>query len=401
MSSTKAQRFVVLGVGAMGPVVVRDLGASSPAHQITIADLDGARANALATQLPRKRFKARRVNVEDRRALVKLLRGHDVVINCTPYVKNVAVMEGALEAGVHYLDLGGLYHETRRQLQLDSRFRRAKLLAVLGMGGAPGITNVMARYAAERLERLEEIKIQVASVLKGEMTNAFVIPYSLATILDEFTKAPVVFSQGKVNEVEPLSGREVITFPEPVGTVEAVYALHSELATLPGSYKSKGLREVSFRVAFPAAFFERLRLLIALGFAQSEPVSINGIRLVPREFLSRLVARLPRDEKLLASYGVLRVEVHGRHQRQPIRYTLELLRSPRTAYPGASPTAITTALPAAIVAQMIASGKMEDRGVLPPELCVEPEPFFAELARRGLNVQVTTQVGATPPWLPR
>lgn len=375
----------------MGPVVVRDLASSPHVHQITIADLDERKVREFAHKLDRKKLVARFADVDDSKRLRKLLRGHNVVINCTPYVKNIPVMESALEAGVHYLDLGGLYHETRRQLRLHGAFKKAGLLAVVGMGGSPGITNVMARYAAEHLDRVEELKIRVASVLAGETVNPLAVPYSLTTVLDEFTKPPVVFTQGKSQEVEPLSGQEIIVFPEPVGAVEAVYTLHSELATLPTSYKSKDIREVSFKVAFPAAFFARLRLLIDLGFAQVSPLEVKGVQIVPRDFLSQLTSQLPRDEKPPASYGVLRVEACGKTKSQRTRYTLDLFRSPRSEYPGVSPTAITTGLPPSIVAQMIVLGKIRERGVLPPEACVEPEPFFAELARRGLRITVSAE----------
>jgi len=397
MSSKEVHRFVVLGVGAMGPVVVRDLVLSPHARWITIADLDESKVKACARQLRSKKIKARYANVDDPRGLVKLLQGHEVVINCTPYVKNVQVMESALKAGVHYLDLGGLYHETRRQLKLDGRFKKAGLLAVLGMGGSPGVTNVMARYAVERMDRVEEIQIRVASVLEGEPKNPLAVPYSLATILDELTKPAIVFTKGKFEEVQPLSGREMMSFPEPVGKVEAYYTLHSELATLPGSYKQKGVREVSFKVAFPAIFFECLRLLIDLGFAQAKPMEVNGVRVVPRDVLGQLASQLPRDEKPPASYGVLRVEAQGKKDNQPLRYTLDLFRSPRAEYPGVNPTALTTGLPSAIVAQMIAAGEITARGVLPPEACVQPEPFFAELAKRGFNINVRLEqpIGAS------
>ncbi len=388
MKSAAEGRFVVLGVGAMGPVVVQDLAQSPHVHRVTVADRDKTRVQSLTHKLGRKQVVPRVIDVDDRSDVVKLLRGHDAVINCTPYVKNVPVMEAALRAGVHYLDLGGLYHETRRQLKLHAAFKKANLLAVVGMGGSPGITNVMARYAAERLNRVNEIKIRVASVLEGEPKNPLAVPYSLATILDEFTKRPVVFTEGKLNEVQPLSGREVMSFPEPVGRVEAYYTLHSELASLPGSYRQKGVREVSFKVAFPAIFFECLHLLIDLGFAEAKPIEVNGARVVPRDFLGQLTSPLLREEKPPASYGVLRVEAQGKKGGQPMRYTLDLFRAPRSEYPGASPTAITTGLPPSIVGQMIVSGEIQERGVLPPEGCVKPEPFFAELARRGLNITV-------------
>src|SRR6266511_118154 len=92
-----------------------------------------------------------RVDVADAGVLVRSLEGSSVCVNCVDYRLNLGVMEAALAAACHYLDLGGLFHMTRRQLELDDRFREAGLTAILGMGSAPGKTNLLARAAVERL----------------------------------------------------------------------------------------------------------------------------------------------------------------------------------------------------------------------------------------------------------
>ncbi len=380
----------------MGAVSVRDLAASANIQQVTISDLDEQRAAQLAREIGQpNRISAKFADIDDKKSLIKILKEHDVVINGSPYIKNVAVMEAALEAGVHYLDLGGLYHETRRQLKLHRDFERANLLAVLGIGGSPGITNVMARYAADRLESLEKIEIRVGSVMAGESINPLPLPYSPATILDEFTKAPVLFTNGKFVEVAPLSGDEIINFQEPVGAVSAVYALHSEIATLPIVFSNKNIQEVSFKVAFPEVVVERLKTLITLGLTSEEPVQLNGNSITPRQVLNKILERLPKDPKPPASYGVIRVDVYGKVALASLKYRLELFRSPRPEYPGMSPTGLTTGLPPSIVAQMIVAGEIEARGALAPESCVDPERFFAELALRGFSVTIQKDESAS------
>jgi len=384
-------RIVVLGgAGAMGRVAVRDLVESSQIRTVTVADLDESKAKELVKKLSSKKVTARFADVDNHKQLVELMEGHDVVINCTPYIKNLAVMQAALEAKVHYLDLGGLFHETRKQLKLHDAFKEAELLAILGMGGSPGITNVMARYAVDRLDKVEEIKVRVGSVAMGQSSHPLAVPYSLATLLDEFTKKPVVFTRGEFVEVEPLSGQETTVFPDPLGTTNLVYTLHSEIATFPISFKEKGLREASFKVAFPVKFFERLKFLIDIGLANTEP-KVSGTQIAPREFLSKLLAALPQDKKPGESYGVLRVEAIGEKDGRPTRYTLELLRRPRLEWGISDCVAITTGVPPSIVAQMIAREEIKARGVLPPEIAIDPERFFAALAGRGLFVTVTVQ----------
>ena len=154
---------VVGGAGAMGRIVVRDLlETAGPGIAVLIADRDVGAARALAQGLGGGR-RVRAVEVDAHRpvATARALAGVFAVINCGPHGSNLAVMEVALRVGAHYLDLGGLFHVTRAQMKLDGRFRRAGLLALVGIGAAPGIVNVLARAAADDMDRVDEIDILI------------------------------------------------------------------------------------------------------------------------------------------------------------------------------------------------------------------------------------------------
>jgi len=155
--------FVVLGgAGTIGRIVVRDLFDSNPRNRILIADFNEPAAHELAKSFRSPRLAAGFADASRPELLARLMRGHAVVVNCTQHDFNLQVMAAALAARVHYLDLGGLFHWTRRQLKLDQKFKQAGLTAVLGMGCAPGITNIMGHWAADRLERVHSMKIRVA-----------------------------------------------------------------------------------------------------------------------------------------------------------------------------------------------------------------------------------------------
>ena len=154
-----APRFVVLGgAGAIGRIVVRDLYESSRKNEILVADHDERAASNVAKSHRSPRVSHAFADAREASCLASLLSGSSVVINCTHHEFNLAVMEAALRARVHYLDLGGLFTWTRRQFRLKRRFVESGLTAVLGMGCAPGITNVMAAYAASQLDRVRSIK---------------------------------------------------------------------------------------------------------------------------------------------------------------------------------------------------------------------------------------------------
>ena len=201
-----------------------------------------------------------RLDASDAEAVAARVDGCAVCVNCADYRLNVAVMRGCLAASVHYVDLGGLFHVTRQQLELGPEFERAGLTAIVGMGSAPGKTNLLARAAAERLgsppSRMEIWAVTRDPAAAG---HPFPAPYSVQTLKDELHMRPMVVRDGRLVDVEPLSGEEEREFPEPVGKARGVYTLHSELATLPVAYPT--LEDASFRLCLSPGLLEKLLAL--------------------------------------------------------------------------------------------------------------------------------------------
>ena len=230
-------KIVVLGgAGAMGCITVKDLFETSQA-EIVVADYNEAAAQALAASYKSPRVTAVAANVKDQEATTRLLQGAFAVINAVQYQYNVAVMEAALAAGCHYVDLGGLFHVTLEQLALHQRFKSKGLLALVGVGAAPGTTNLLARSVADRLDEVHEIHVQLAGLdlSKAGHTMELAWSYSIQTILEEATRPAAVFTGGHMTFVEPMSGVKEVLFPDPVGLSRPAYTIHSEVATLPTS----------------------------------------------------------------------------------------------------------------------------------------------------------------------
>jgi saccharopine dehydrogenase-like protein len=184
----------------------------------------------------------------------------NVCVNCADYRLNLGVMEACLRAQAHYVDLGGLFHMTRRQLGLDQAFRDAGVTAILGMGSAPGKTNLLARAAAARLGAPpRSLEIWAVTRDPAAADHPFPAPYSVRTLLDELHLRPMVVREGRLEEVEPLSGEAEREFPEPVGRARGIYTLHSELATLPGAFPT--LAEASFRLCLAPGLLDKLLAL--------------------------------------------------------------------------------------------------------------------------------------------
>lgn len=188
------------------------------------------------------------------------LAGATVVVNAADYRLNLPVMRGALEARAHYVDLGGLYHVTNEQLGLDVEFAERGVGALLGMGSAPGKTNLLTAAAVARLgQEPRTLEIWAASRDPAAADHPFPAPYSVRTLLDELRMRPVVVEGGEVREVEPLSGEAERELPEPVGRAKGIYTLHSELKTLPHAFPS--LESASFRLCLAPGLLEKLLAL--------------------------------------------------------------------------------------------------------------------------------------------
>ncbi|MFZ0493137.1 MAG: saccharopine dehydrogenase NADP-binding domain-containing protein [Acidimicrobiia bacterium] len=383
-------RIALLGAGIIGRVVAGDLATWDIPDEVTAGDLDGERASLVAKE---HGFEHAAVDVTDEASLDTFLRRADVVINAAQYGVNLAVMEGALRAGTHYLDLGGLFHTTRKQLLLDERFREAGLTAVLGIGSCPGIANVHAGDLGARMDTVRSVKIYNGATVDPSDTLKW--PYSLWTIFDEITERPMVFRGGAFVDVEPLSEEEMFPFREPIGNAKAHLSLHSEVATIPLSLADRGIEACEFKIrffGFSEGALRKLQFLASLGLASKEPRP-DGT--VPRKLLVDLLEELQPKPPQHAGFKDIATVAEGTRDGAPITMRLD-----STAWPskelGVAGGTMAVASPAAIVGRWLASGELSEPGVHPPETSIPPQPFYEALALRGVMTtleETTTLAG--------
>lgn len=386
--------IVVLGgAGAMGRVTVRTLTEYTDIDQITIADYSEERAQELAASLQSSKIAVKQIDVNDFERVSRLIRGSDVVLSAVDYVYNLPVLRACIQEKVHYADLGGLFHMTRTLMALHEEAKAAGITAILGMGGTPGITNLLARAAVDKLDHVDSIKVQLGCGDETPATAPLVAPYSIRTILDEFTKSPQVFQDGEWYAQQPLTGQEELIFPLPVGRATAIYSLHSECASFPVSFREKGIRYVSFKIAFPSDFLSKLKFLVDIGFGSDEPINVRGVKVSPREVLAKLLETAPIEDVEPQDCDVLRVVVAGATDGQPVEITNQVVVLPYRRW-GIGAGALDTGTPLAIAGHMLASGEITRRGAFGPEMCVPIESFFRELARYDMHV-------TEPPTSPR
>lgn len=386
--------IVLGGAGAMGRIAVRALIEYSDIDQVTIADYNEERAHEVADSLQSSKIQVKQIDVNNEERLRALLRDADVALNAVEYIFNLPVLKACILEKVHYADLGGLFHMTRKLMGMHTEVEAAGITAILGMGGTPGVTNVLARAAVAKLDRVESIKVQLGCSDTTPSSAPLVAPYSIHTILDEFTKQPQVFQDGVWYPQQPLSGQEEMVFPLPVGRATAIYSLHSECATFPVSFSDMGIRHVSFKIAFPTDFMTKLKFLVDLGFGSDEPIAVRGVKVSPREVLARLLEMVPAEDVTPQDCDVLRIVAAGEAAGQQVEITNQVVVLPYHRW-GISAGALDTGTPLAIAGHMLATGEITRRGAFGPEMCVPTEPFFRELTRYDMHVTETRTVAVS------
>jgi lysine 6-dehydrogenase len=350
-------RVAVLGAGGtIAPAIVRDLAESDEVSELLLLDLDVERALGVAERHGGDKAFAR--GVDARAGLSEALEDSFVLVNSASYRVNLDAMRACLWAGCHYVDLGGLYHATARQLELNGEFERAGLLALLGMGSSPGKTNVMGVQALRELDGPPREMDVVAAGRDLDPPDGPSYPYALQTLLDELTMPPIVVRDGEPAEVEPLTPGGQVDVGEPIGVADTIYTLHSEVLTFPESF---GCRACSFRLSLAPALLERLQALTGAPEPEVERAAREA---------------LPPSARTTSVHVVTADDVRVTAVTEPmVRW-------------GLGGGIVSTAAPAAAAVRLLGRGQISASGAVPPERCVSPDDLFPELEQRGCRFSV-------------
>jgi len=361
----------ILGLGSMGKIIAKDLVETFNGKIIYLV----RGVNSVKDLAKKYNAEIRYADVSKPKTLVKAFKDIDVVIHAAHHEFNLNVMKACLKSKTNYIDLGGLYHYTKKQLKLNKQFEKNNLTAIIGMGASPGITNVLAKYASKFLDKIENIEIKIGN--KDFSTYKQISPlsasYSIQTILEEFSWKPAVFINGKIKFVEPISGREEYKFPEPVGTQKPQYTIHSEIATLPYTLKAKN---VSFKIAFDDDFVDKIKLLKENGFMSDEKIKIGENEFNIKEVSAKILKKLPKTiPEKINQCEIIRVIVSSENKKIILDAKISGEEIDKD-----------TGVPPSIISLMIADGKITDKGVFPPESIIPEKDFFRELAKRKIYI---------------
>ena len=373
--------ILVLGYGNIGLVLAKDLAENMPSTEVVIAGRHRNKAEAAVAAIDRKNVRGIRLDADKYLILVDVMKRFDLVIGALPGDIGYQSVKAAIEARVDMVDVSFM---PENPLTLDGNAVKAGVTIVPDCGVAPGISNLLVGHAISKLDEVESIRVIVGGLPEEHVPPlGYVVTWSVANLLDEYSRKAKIVKNGKVAEVEALTGLEEVEFPG-VGKLEAFYTdgLRTLLHTVKGV---KNMWEKTLRYPGHA---EKVKLLEALGFFDGDPIDVGSARLPPREVTVELLKkklRRPEIRDILA----MKVDVSGIAEGSKRRFSYHLLDRYDTEN-GITAMARTTAYPASIIGQLIASKAIEEKGVIPLEKLGVKERLFnkilLELEKRQVKI---------------
>jgi len=393
-------RILLLGgAGLMGSGTIRDLlSPLSPGLvEVIAADTSEGRLQELANQLRDSRLQTRLLDVSDPEALQALLADCDLCINGVPTFAGfqMTIFEACLAARRTYVDYGGMGVFTVKQKAFHQRFVEAGVTAVIGLGADPGLSNVICRACADRLDTIEKINLYWTSTLVGPENPVLQAPYSLSTVLAEYANPSQQFLDGELREVAARGGVEVIELPPPWGRTTFMFSQHSEPLTVPFAQgiAEKGIREFTWRLALPKRDHEAWVGLVRAGFGDFDnPIEVPGGTVKPLDVLQAVMAR----QQANLGHLIPSLEGHELHfatgvglkDGRPTKVTVQVVGGPDPLYEGYVDAG--TSMNMSIGAQQVLASPLKP-GVWAPEEYFEPDAYLAEVKRRRFKVSIKTE----------
>ena len=376
-------KMLVLGAGLQGSACAFDLLQDPEVTEVRLVDRSHDHLPVfLAKAGPRLKLVA--LDVRDPAAVVAQMRECDAVQSAVPYYFNGDLAEWAVEAGVHFCDLGGNTEIVSRQKRLDSAASAKQISVMPDCGLAPGMVNVLAEHGIRQLDRVDSVKIFVGGLPQHpEPPLNYQIVYSLEGVLDYYTTLSWVLRGGRRTQVKALSEREPVVFPPPLGTLEAFHTAGG-LSTMAFRYEGKipTMEYKTLRYPGHALIMEAVR---DLGFLDQEAVEVKGQQVVPRDLAVVTMGRRltkPGSEDLVA----LRVIVRGTKNGAAASRAWELVDRYDPAI-GMSAMERTTGYSLSITGLMQARRQVGAMGVHTPDEAMPPAAYIAELAKRGVAIR--------------
>jgi saccharopine dehydrogenase (NAD+, L-lysine-forming) len=397
---TEAMKVLVVGAGGVGAAFAAIAQRRPAFRRVVLADVSAQRAHDVVARLGEAdRFGAERVDASSREELVALIGRvePDAILNACDPRFNEPIFAAAFETRTTYLDMAMTLsrpHPQRPyelpgamlgdlQLARHEQWEQAGLLALVGIGVEPGLSDVFARYAADELfSRIDEVGVRDGADLVVEGYD-FAPTFSIWTTIEECLNPPLIWERERgFYTTAPFSEPEVFEFPEGIGSIECVNVEHEEVVLIP---RWVPCERVTFKYGLGDEFIGVLRTLHKLGLDSTEPVDVRGLKVAPRDVVA---ATLPDPAKLGErmtgrTCAGTRVTGAGKDGAPRATYLYHIVDNEQTMREYGSQAVVwQTAVNPAVALELVADGTWKGAGVLGPE-AFPPGPFLERLAELG------------------
>jgi saccharopine dehydrogenase (NAD+, L-lysine-forming) len=371
--------IVLGGCGAVGSVVVKTLADQDIFSRIIIGDINEHRARQIASAIRPDKISAIRVDAENPQSITAAIQGCDLVVNCIgPFYKTVkTILKTVIDAKINYVDVCDDVDVTLEILEMDAAARLAGVTALIGMGSSPGATNILAKFAADNLldetDAVDIFHAHGGEPVEGEgvIGHRFhCMRIDIPMYLDGRLKYVKFF------EEDGIELRRTFDFPA-IGDNIPVYPYpHPEQVTIP---KHIRLRQVTNRgTVLPNEYYNLTKDICQIGLTSREPVRVREQTVIPYDFAIAYI--IQQREKILKETqfgqqrGCCSVVVKGKKDGKKLEYRFHMASKSQALGEG-------TGIPAAMGAILIQQGKISQKGVFPPEGCVNPVDFIDLITR--------------------
>ncbi|MCP4049954.1 MAG: saccharopine dehydrogenase family protein [bacterium] len=380
---------LIIGAGAAGSVVVKKCcKAPDIFSKVCLASRTMSKCEKLKSEC-NDEIDIFQLDADNSRAVYELIQHvrPSLVINMALPYQDLSIMEACLKAKTHYMDTANYEPPDEAkfcykwQWDYHEKFVEQGIMALLGSGFDPGVTNVFCAYAQKHL--FDEINyIDIVDCNAGEHGHPFATNFNPEINIREITQKGKYWKNGEWIEIPAMSQNQVIDFPE-VGPKKAYLLYHEELESLVKNIK--GLKRIRFWMTFSESYLKHLEVLQNVGMTRIDPVDFEGKKIVPLHFLKTLLpepSSLGENYKGKTSIGCIIEGIkNGKHKKVFIYNVCCHEQSYKET--GAQAVSYTTGVPAMTGAVMIIKGIWQGQGVFNME-CFDPDPFMQALNEYGL-----------------
>jgi len=376
-------KIIQLGCGITGLVCAEELAKNKKVTELVLADVYTGAAEALAKRLKSSKVSVEKVDATDEKALKKLMKGADIIVSAVSWTLNKKVMRVAIEMGVNYVDFSMTlpYDEALKQKNITTG---AKITILSCMGSDPGISDVFARHAVDKLDSVDEIRTMDGDTGAVEGMDFYTL-WSPTDMMDEASTPAGIFRDGKMIFAAPLTSKGTYQFPAPIGKLTVYNTDHEE--TFIMSHIFKGVKNVDFRIAIDDGFVNVAKALTLVGLNRRDPVDVRGVKVAPLDLLAALMPR-PTDfaDKVKGTAAIV-VETTGMLKGKKSMVKMWTIMSHEKAYKisKANATGYLVGIAGAIGTEMLIDGEVKQKGLVWPEM-IPSESFIRRMKAKGLEV---------------